>query len=315
MSRNPTLLALSTSLLALAVGCQSGSEYADLLPDDRLLIQLPAEGEASAKGLDADEDGAADFYEVTADVTRTVNGFVGAVLFTLDELVNEVPPSSIDAATHTATWGPWSRPLDAMETQVVVTLDPEARSATWAVEQWSKSDASGVIQVIHGEVDPGATREASSGRFTVDFDAMAALDPVKDDEGIFTVEYELRPDGAGGTASYVRTSDGAVASYGYDRVQGGDGRMELLVVDDATGDPSLVETLAIRSRWTWQGEGRSDVMLTGGDLADRVAHATQCWDASFSEVYWVDDFGGFPEEGDPAACAFSDASYAEDVSL
>lgn len=304
MTRLPALLAL----VGLSA-CLPASPLTEVLPDERIKVNLPL--------ATAAKDGTRDWatwYLATAEVTENVNGLIGYVLVLVDTITTWYPPSYVNEDRTSATWGPWADALDPVETVLHVTHDVETDMYTWGFDQWPKDlTDEDARTVVAGEVDPGATREASTGRFVVDFTTIHELDPTEEGTGTFTVEYDIRTDGASAWATFEDFGpEGLQATYFYDQAEDGSGTMDLVLTVDlnpGTGT-GTEETLYVRSRWTAEGAGRSDVIGTGGDLGTADATLSECWSTSFERVYYTDDYSG-AEEGDAAACVFPDASFLE----
>ncbi len=296
------------SLVILAVtgaGCATSPDLLDVLPDERIEINLPTGAEA-AKAVDPDKAWAT-FYLFTAEITENVNGLVGGVLYWVGTLTSTYPPTWVDEDRTEASWGPWSRALDPVETLLWVAYEPADDTYDWGIDQWPReATAEEALPVILGEVDAGATREASSGRFTIDFDTRHMLDPTEEAVGFFTVDYAIREDGASGWATFEDFGpEGIDAAYFYDQTRDGEGSMDLTVESDLTPGlgTGLTETWDVHSRWLPTGAGRADVVVSGGDLGALTGHAVECWSASFERIYYTDDFSG-TVEGDEALCVY-----------
>jgi hypothetical protein len=305
----PLLLVLGS----LTAGCFTlpGSELSEVLPDERIAINMPL---ASELAKDETREWST-FYLWTAEVTEDVNWMAGIVLYWVDTITTDYPPSYVNEDQSEAIWGPWNDgPLDPNETQLRVRHDLETDAYTWGFERWPKdAGEEGAQSVVNGEIDPGATREVSSGRFVVDFTTINELDPTEEATGEFSVDYDIREDGVSGTAKFADFGpQGIDAAYAYEQTHGGEGSMDLMVVSDL--DPStgagLEEQLLMHSRWMADGSGRADVMVRGGDLGDAVGFATECWSSSFEAVYYHEEHSGY-EEGDPSLCAFAEAEYTD----
>ena len=299
-----------TLTLALLTACDLdfGSDYAEVLPDERLAIDMPV---ASTYAKSVDDKEWAEFYLLTAQVTDDVNGLIGTVLGTID-LVTDYRPTSFDRESHTAVWGPMTDALDPNEWFLTVDYEPASDEYTWVIEARPK-DSDDSFAVAAGEVDAGATRLESTGRFALDFDQIAALDPTENTFGKFYVEYALLDTAASAQAWFEDAGEErADAYYDFTQVDGGEGRMDLVWVGDtaaATG-AGLDEVLLIRSRWQADGAGRSDVYVTEGDLGEDVVAINECWDTGFERVYYADNSPGSEPVGDEAACVF-EVSYPE----
>lgn len=302
--------ALIAGLTLTACDTSLRGEFDRVLPDDRVLINLPTDDASSAR-----VGGWSEFYVLTADVTKSVNGLAGYVLVLVDT-ITDYPASSISDDGNTATWGPFADALDPVETQLWVTHEADD-SWSWGFDQRPKNDeAAEWVNVVAGEVDAGATEAASRGRFSVDWTAMQSMNPTVHAVGTFAVDYDIGASGVSGTAMFDEVLfDGQTevldALYAYEQVYGGSGAMDLVVQADAEDTATdAKETLVIRSRWESTGTGRSDAYLSGGDLGELTATASECWDLMFQSVYYIDNYTPI-EEGEIASCAFADAELPE----
>jgi hypothetical protein len=308
---NRTALPLLLAAASLATGCflLPGSELTEVLPDERIEINLPL---ASDLAKDDTREWST-FYLWTAEVTENVNRMTGFMLVLVDTITHDYRPSYVNEDQSEAVWGPWTEgPLDPNETQLRVQHDLETDLYTWGFERWAKdAGEEAMVTVVDGEVDPGATREVNSGRFTIDFTTINAMDPTEEATGIYAVDYDIAEDGVSGVASFEDFGpEGFDADYAYSQTFGGEGEMDLVLVIDL--DPAwglgLDETVAMHSRWLADGSGRGDVQVSGGDLGDEIGFATECWSSSFERVYYLDQYNGV-EEGDPSLCAYPEAEY------
>jgi hypothetical protein len=146
----------------------------------------------------------------------------------------------------------------------------------------------------------------------VDFSKLHELDPTTDIVGgLFDVAYDLNPEDASATVGFTGFGELiADASYAYTTTAAGDGTMGLLVQHDI--DPfvgsGLLEDHSIFSRWASDGSGRGDARVSGGDLGETEAHASECWSTSFERVFYTEDWSGVTE-GEVGACSFGDTQY------
>lgn len=314
--RTQTLL-IAAFTLATAVACgpvQTPDAYRDVLPDDRVLVNLRTDGAEGARTGEWSEA-----YTLTAEVTQSVNGTAGFVLGLVDT-VTDFPPTWSDDAQTTALWGPWDGgALDPVASQLWVAQD-EAGAYTWALQQRPKNDDDAEwVTVVAGQVDAGATAEASRGAFAIDWSAAHALNPTVDPaQGLFYLEYDIGASGVTAEAAFENFLDDngnpANAVYAYEQVYEGDGKMDLAIESDMDGDLSAKEVLVVRSRWLASGAGRGDAYALGGNFGDFVGTLSDCWGTDFNTSYWVDNFsakGGF-EEGDAATCVFAAPEYDDE---
>lgn len=304
-------LVTALAFASLTSGCFfKDTTLTEVLPDDRIEINLPV-----GTGAKADKEWAT-YYLLTADVTEEINTLIAVPLYWVDTITTRYPPTYVNEEKTEATWGPWNEgALDPAETQLSVQHDTATDIYTWGFERWPKeSTEEEAVAVIAGTIDPGATREISTGRFTIDFTANHEIDPTDEATGLFSVDYDIHADGVTAVASFEGYGPYAIdATYSYDQLFDGEGAMDLGVISDlnpGSGTGSS-ETWLVRSRWMADGSGRADVMATGGDLGDVVAHASECWDSTFQRVYYTLDLDG-TVEGDPTLCAYADASYPEE---
>jgi hypothetical protein len=312
MTRNALPLLLAAASFASGCFLLPDSELSEVLPDDRIQINMP-----TASDLAKDETREwSTFYLWTAEVTEDVNWMTGTVLYWVDTITTAYPPSYVDQERNQAIWGPWDDgPLDPNETQLRVHHDLETDAYTWGFERWPKDGGpQDGVSIVTGEIDPGATRDASTGRFVVDFSTIHELDPTEQTTGEFAVEYDIGVEGVSGRALFADFGPtGFDAAYRYDQTFDGLGSMDLLL--DVDLDPSagagLDEILVMHSRWKDDGSGRADVMVRGGDLGDAVGFATECWSSSFEAVYYREEHSGY-EEGDASLCAFAEAEYTDE---
>ncbi|HND32212.1 MAG TPA: hypothetical protein PKY30_16660 [Myxococcota bacterium] len=288
------------SLLSL-VACMSGPNT-DGLPDNRLLIQLPTSSSSGKSLSKAEEKNWSTYYLLTAQVTDQVNGMVGFVLGLTTGIVSTQRPTTYDEDNGFAEWGPYADTLDPVETVLWVQHNDD-NSYSWGYDQWPKEDETARVTVVTGEVDAGATKESSTGRFTIDFTTIHQMDPTSAiQQGSFSSEYSLSPTLSSNTvtvADYTLTSFDGV--YAYAQGDAGDGTMDLKVAYDAYPG-SADELHTVTSAWTPEGAGRADATLSGGDLGSQSGAASECWSTSFERVYYTEDWSSLVE-GDPTLCA------------
>ncbi len=299
-------------------GCSlpSDADFSDVLPDDRILVNLPM---TDTMAKDAADGAWSEYYLLTVGVTRDVNALIGLTL-TLVDYVTQLEPSAVNGDENHAVWGPYSDALDPVETLLRVQYHPADDTYSWAFQQKPRgADDSEYVTVIAGEIDEGATRELSSGRFAIDFEQMHQLDPNVGLGGLFYSEYAIEEAGVQATAAFEAVDDGdpdtVDAVYAYEQTHGGDGAMDVAWLGDATGNGEE-EAHVVRSRWTRQGEGRSDAYLTGGQLGDAAGTVSECWDANFNAVYRVEAFaplGWEDASGDLSLCAWAEPEWSPEA--
>lgn len=292
------------------MACTDTSSLTDVLPDDRLLVELDDDGASTARGTLGEWSA---FYVETARTTTTVNGFIGSVL-TLVDTVIRMRPSEVDRDGGRASWGPYRDTLSPVSVRLTVERQADG-SHLWWFDQWPKDgNEDEAVPVVLGEVDPGATRRASTGRFTIDYTTMAEDNPLVEYLGTFEADYQLDPDGAAAVASVREFAHRSAplalidADYDFAQVRGGEGRMDFgwAGVEPQSG---LDARWALRSRWLADGQGRGDATVRLEDESAPSLTASECWSDRFHLVWEESSWEG--SQGDPSACAFAEASWPE----
>jgi len=307
--------------LGLAGGCMQRTEdhpIGRVLPTaDDVSIKVPGQAAASAWAV----GDISEYYRITRDVSRTLNGGAAWVLILAHTIV-QYPPTSVDGDTY--TWGPWSGALDPAEWRLVV-VDNSDGSYDWSFDGRNKTEVASEFEtVISGNAVPGAVPHRGTGNFFIDFDAGERVNPLENDaRGTVAVTYDL--ENTDGTPAVL---DMAIAStqpdengidqpvsfdYHYAENLDRSGDLQFAIHGDLDDEGGLFEDALIRSRWQADGAGRGDAMVQGGDLGDLTVTASQCWDTTFRTVYYSDSQEWLPTEGDPAACAFSDQDLPSDI--
>lgn len=313
----PILAFSLVSLLACSGAGTPASEYhEDLLPqEDKLKINLPVDDASKANT----ENGFAEYYATTRVVTEHVNGLITFVLGTVG-YVTTLEPQWSDTDANTAVWGPWSDSgLDPVETGLWVRSEDDG-SYSWAIFQLPKGgdiETESVV-VVAGIVDAGSTRDDASGEFYVDFNTLSEMDPAVRAGGEFAVEYAYDVDGVIASAAFDDYGDldgeRYDALYSYDEDYAGAGSMDLAWLQDINAN-GTEELHVMRTRWLATGDGRSDAALSGGDLGETAAYASECWGSDFSESYWSDTVGYQEPVGDVSVCAFADQELPTEASF
>lgn len=303
-----------------------GSEFATGVPRaSTVAMSVPG---SDSKALTVESTGyallgeTAEWYKTTRKVSLVVNAGALAV-GTLVKLVTDYPPTTV--SDDSAVWGPWQGPLDPIEWKVTV-----ARVAPhhyqYAFEGRDKHDGSAPYLTV------------LSGHHTAGLDAQG-LEMVGFGAGDFILDWDTRaklpqPDNSVGTASYtyghmgpalvvniaaqfrqVKDDDnpGRRVDVDYKFVQnpGADGSMDFIYNAPAT------KTLdggvgKVKSRWLWNGAGRSDASMVPTNLALNYT-VSECWDTSYLSVYKSTPLSTSADDnyGSVADCAFPTAVYSD----
>ena len=252
----------------------------------------------------------AEWYVVTRDVTRLLNGGTAWVLIVVHAIV-QYPPTTHRGNLY--TWGPWSDPLDPAEYKLDVT---ELNDGTydWALSGRSKIVAgAGFEVVISGNAVPSEPEGAGHGRFTIDFDASERVNPIDNDaRGVVTINYDLAQRHLDMAISTFEDRGGIDTpvdyEYSYDEAADRSGDMVLQAHADCEDAGPAAEDAIIHSRWLNTGAGRSDIRLSGGDMGAAAATASQCWSTAFRSVYETFSLDASVEAGSEADCAYATES-------
>jgi len=298
-----TLLASTAFVSLVATGCvkqdDPPAEIGRAIPTaDQVAIKMPAQ----TRTLGA----VADYYRVTRDVTRTLNGGSAWVLILIHAIVQQ-PVTSINGNVY--TWGPGSQALDPADYKLDVTANLDG-TYDYVLSGKSKTIANAQFEaIIQGHADPTPGELQGNGDFSVDFDASRRVNPVDagDAKGQVVVTYDLAarhldmhamaPDANGNPASF---------DYAYNQALDGAGDMVFNVNADV-GGTAAAENLVLRSRWQMDGSGRGDARIAGGDLGATQAIASECWNTLFGRVFYTDNVNWQPSEGDSGQCAYATA--------
>jgi hypothetical protein len=296
---------LASTLLGLAVtGCIKQDDppaaIGRAIPTaEQVQIKLPANTARTLGDL-------ANYYVVTRDVTRTLNGGTAWVLILIHSIV-QYPVTSTNGNVY--TWGPWSQTLDPAEYKLDVTDNGDG-TYDYILSGRNKTIAGSSFEtVIDGHADTTPGELLGNGDFKVDFDAGKRVNPVDagDATGNVVVQYDLAARHLDMIAMAPDANQNpAMFEYAYNETATGGGDMVFNVTADG-GGTSAAENIVIRSRWLADGSGRGDARLAGGDLGTAQAIASECWNTLFRRTFYTDNASFQPEEGAVGDCSFATA--------
>lgn len=303
-------------LIPLLAACQQlqQSPYGeDVLPtEDKLAINLKGADDAAKSPSDPDDW--AMYYEATRNVTENVNGLIKVTLGIVYGVVHTQEPSWVDEGEQKAMWGPYQDSgLDPVSVGVYVErLDDESHD--WSVFFLPNGGEleTDAVSIIAGHVEAGASKDAADGQFAIDFTTAHDMDPSVNLVGTFSCDYGYDE---AGVAAVVATDDYGLergpqvdALYTYDEDYEGAGTMNLAYLADVNAN-GTEEVVAIKSRWTADGQGRGDGMIVGGDTTGEGFQSSECWGTDFKTAYWIDNKDFFDPIGDESVCAFTPAEF------
>lgn len=258
-----------------------------------LRIQSPTKASATSD---------ARFYTFTRDLTRAVDRTTGEILGMVWTLAN-LTPTTVEAKK--ATWGPASSTgLEPNEWRFVVT---EVATGEYDYTLEGRAKAGGQFRaILTGKGYGKAHASHETGWFQVDADAYRALEPGEtDDEGTTKITYDLAHAPSTIAVELRPPTEKGFIDVKVTHASAGAGQVDIRALTDVEGSQSSqLEDVTVASRWDGSGAGRADVVMEKGDLPMRVT-ATECWSASFSQVFYEDTVSSQPKVGDVSSCAFT----------
>jgi hypothetical protein len=238
------------------------------------------------------------------DTAEGINQILGDVLGTIDQ-VTSFPPSW-QRRERKALWGPW---IDGdLEGRLWVHQDLDG-SYDWAFEFRNAGEEAWAAPIA-GEIAAGSDETASSGGMVIDVGLLDSFGEGVGARGVMALDYTIDAAGATGFvamegfAEELGNAD-ADAIIEYTTTEGDGGSIDFVAVADVSEPQNgTEETVAMSSRWQGDGAGRTDAVITGGDVGVLTFFETDCWDPSLSTVYFENSYE-LRREGDEAACVFA----------
>ena len=316
------------------------NEYQQAIPSvDDVELRMPADPAPSALRV----GDTAMYYQETYWITRHVNGTVYGILSVLGDVAATEPTQ---VAEDMAAWGPYTPALEPTTFLLIVErVGDNHYQYSVLLRPRTSTDDNDFQAVLVGESWPreGSADDRGRGRFTLDYTALAELNPNTNLVGLMHVNYdaaELQWRTVEMMFEQFRdlSNDEPPTDLLYRYLESADtsGEFQCAYLRDIHDDPArpLEELVQIRSRWVREGNGRSDVRVSSAEIAadlatigidqDYVAIG-ECWDARFlrtwydeSPVKLTQDDGeptiGWdgPGQGDPTACPYDDSLFVDD---
>lgn len=274
----------------------------------------------------------AEFYVSSLKVTAGINKGVLGFLDVVDQIVRYFPP--VLREKDRRVWGPWPSD-DSPDLDVRFSMLKKAPGEFGIFFQLRPSDSSmefdeGWIDCVYGQVKPQGLVRRGTGTLLIDLDSCSKLDK-NSGKGTATVLFDTAPDD-GNTLGKTELSIDFQNYIGRDGLENGDdpltakyfylersdksGEFDFRTWTDVHADtnPQLdaLEQWDWVVRWSEDGCGRADLRISGGDLGDFKAIASECWNTGHKRVYFSNPFASAPdpsEEGSEADCCLGAASF------
>jgi hypothetical protein len=300
---------LLAAALATACGPNALEDEARSALPTKDAVALPTPGGATAANALA-VGSPSDYYQLTYNLSNSVNGGVGAVLLTLQAIVAQ-PATSCTA--ESCTWGPGSKALDPNTYELVVTKQPTTPVGyQYVLSAQPKSNTSAAFTaILSGTAVPGSATDHGSGNFTIDFNAAQQLENPGSTIGELSATYDNNGPlqlqvtflGMADTQTPSQLDD---AAYAYADNSSGGGDLQIAFTNTTTNG-----VVTLHSRWQNDGSGRGDATY-----ADPTYNATasECWSSAFEVTFWESSdpsnpsFG--PNSGQESACDYIGAVTA-----
>jgi hypothetical protein len=277
--------------------------------------------ETHADAITAAQGQTADMYKLTRAGTLIFNG--GAVMVgVLVKGVLSFPPTSIGA--NEAVWGPWTDALSPITWRVTVSRTGPNMYAYKFDGRDKLNESAPFITVLSGNHSPvldangHAIDGLGSGNFTLDNDARNMLPMPTTDVGQAHYTYDHTSATVVIDAQFVNVKDDNLPGqrvnlvYSYRATPGQGGTMQFV----HSAPPSMAQTTGatwkVKSRWMETGQGRSDVIGEGGDVAAGTQlKLSECWDQSFASTYQrIDGLPAFGWGVEATDCVFTSPEYS-----
>ena len=336
-----------TAVASILIACgptddASREEALDGAPE-LAAVELRLTGDTSAEGLATEEDSVAPESLVADELEATTNEAVGAevagALGSARTAIKELNQSMRDVLVSIAAlvrnreadqelgdvkrWGPVER--GATEYRFLLRRAAPLQFG-WRLDARLIDSGADYQPVAAGILRRGLQARRGVGTMGFDLDTLGSLDPTVAARGKIlagfahgergtTVRYALQ------NFSRSGAPDGIDALVGQVHLDGGVGRVRLAYRGNVEGTETDAEELVLaRVRHTRAEGGRSDALITGGDVPEaEVRLESQCWNANLTSVYRivrscpVDGIGAeacavLSTDGDVAECASPFAS-------
>jgi hypothetical protein len=231
-------------------------------------------------------------FQKTVGAAQHFNSMLFGILDVL-ERVSQLPPTRRE--TNRRVWGPIrDRQHPDREVRLVVERARQPDDSfvyAWHIQmRWVGDPDTAWVALVEGSYVPGLDIRRGTGSLRHDAAAVRAAGFASTDADPNLLSVDIGYD-TGSDPLFVamhlaftsRTLDSE-----FEEFADGNARLVFDVTADFVHGPSgLPETARFTSRWIAGGAGRTDaVALVGGDLAVMTAIGEECWDQTFSTVYF-----------------------------
>jgi hypothetical protein len=249
----------------------------------------------------------ATFYVMTRQISTQLNGAASST-FDMIESAVATPPTAEDA-TH-EQWGPFTPALSPMTVALAVQR-VDGQDYNFFLGGKLKNTSGDFMGLLGGSTHT-VDAAHSSGQMEVNFTVMNALDPTTQPAtGAIAFVHDDTADPRTVAVHFGNFLDGTPgatplnATYQYAEHPDTSGSFQFALRTNFDSDPNnILEDALLDSRWLASGAGRADLVASGGSLPSGfVVHATECWDANFSRVYYTEDVDPSKTEGNASDCA------------
>ncbi len=276
----------------------------------------------------------AEFYVSSLKVTEGINNGVLGFLDVVDHIVHFFPP--VLREKDRRVWGPWpSDDTPGVDVRFSMLKNAPGEFGIFFQLRDSK-DADlvgfdeGWIDCVYGQVKPHGLVKRGTGTLVIDLQACSKIDEYAG-QGKATVLFDTTPDEENqdgktelridfqkflGRDGLQNGDDPLTADYYYLERSDKSGEFDFRTWNDINSEtnPQLdaLEQWDWVVRWENDGCGRADLRISGGDLGNLEAMASECWDTKHKRVYFSNPFAQAPdptEEGAEADCCLGAASF------
>ncbi len=281
-------------MIITLLACAGPITNAFLLEDQEFVSALPLREHYQLQVDDAAEpEGITDLMTVAWEFNTTAEELLGWV-----DVVKALPPT--ERSEEGRVWGPHiaDEQADLYWRVTIERTEPGRYGWRFALRAGSEGDW---VDFFTGESLASFEATESQGSFVYDSELLASY---TGDTSVGVVEVDYDYIGQTELWAEVR-AEGVTGRYFYEETDS-IARLQYSVPADAYDVTDALEDVTIAGRWWLTGGGRSDMLVTEGDLDNQTIRYTECWDVSGQLVYtaWSTDATEKTTEGAAADCAF-----------